>query len=95
VEQQEHSLKNAYEKDGWQIKTFTDVQFDSTGNASVGFGVLAYPDDVVYVNEKPYDVTFVAKNRVRPNQSTSPVTEVVSMGRRNTFLKFTRRSLKT
>jgi hypothetical protein len=27
--------------------------------------------------------------------TTSPVTRVVSMGRRNTFLKFTRRSLKT
>jgi hypothetical protein len=26
---------------------------------------------------------------------TSPITAVVSIGRRNTFLKFTRRSLKT
>jgi hypothetical protein len=57
VGQQEYSLKKAYERDGWQIKIFTDVQFDSTGKATLDFGVLAYPDDVVYVNEKPYDVT--------------------------------------
>lgn len=61
VGQQEYSLKKAYEKDGKQVKTFTDVQVDSTGKATLDFGILAYPDDVVYINEKPYDVTIHRK----------------------------------
>ena len=62
VGQQEYLLKKANEKDGRQIKVFTDVQIDSTGKAVLDFGVLAYPDDVVYVNDKPYDVTLHLKD---------------------------------
>lgn len=54
--EQEELLSKLFAKDGWQIKTFTDVQIDSTGMASLDFSILAYPDDVVYVNDKPYDV---------------------------------------
>jgi hypothetical protein len=55
--EQENSLGKLYRKDGWQLKTFTDVQVDSKGEATLDFSILAYPDDVVYVNDKPYDVT--------------------------------------
>ena len=42
------------------------------------------------VNEFP---EFGAKDQ--PKLTHCPISRVVSMGRRNTFLKFTRRSLKT
>jgi hypothetical protein len=54
--EQEDSLSKLYGKAGWQLRTFTDVQVDSTGAATLDFSILAYPDDIVYVNDKPYDV---------------------------------------
>lgn len=59
--EQDLSLKKFFTKDGWQVKSFTDVQVDSKGKATLDFSILAYPDDVVYVNGKLYDVTFKGK----------------------------------
>jgi hypothetical protein len=59
--QQEYSLKKAYAREGWQVKTFNDIQVESTGKATLDFGILAYPDDIIYINDKPYDVTIHRK----------------------------------
>lgn len=59
--EQELSLKKFFTKDGWQVKSFTDMQVDAKGKATLDFSILAYPDDVVYVNGKRYDVTFKLK----------------------------------
>ena len=50
----ENSLKNAFARDGRQVKVFTDVDVSSVG-ATLDFGVLAYPDDVVYIGEQAFD----------------------------------------
>jgi hypothetical protein len=55
--EQEGSLEKFFKREGWQVKSFADVQVDSTGKATLDFSILAYPDDVVYINDKPYDVT--------------------------------------
>jgi hypothetical protein len=57
LRQQEESLKKSSQRADSQLKVFTDVQIDAEGKAILDFIVLAYPDDVVYVNDKPYDVT--------------------------------------
>ena len=58
VWQEERFLRESFAKDGRQVQVFSDVSVDSTGKATVSFAVLAYPDDMVYVNGAPYDGTF-------------------------------------
>jgi len=53
AEELEKSLKNAFLRDGRQVKVFTDVDVSSVG-AALDFGVLAYPDDVVYIGEQAF-----------------------------------------
>lgn len=55
--QQAESLKRAFEKPGQQLKVFVDVGINPKGEATLDFSLLAYPDDVIYVDGKPYDVT--------------------------------------
>jgi hypothetical protein len=59
--EQERRLKNLFTRDDWQVKSFVDVDVDSKGKATLDFSILAYPDDVVYINDKPYDVTLKRK----------------------------------
>jgi hypothetical protein len=54
---QAESLKNAYEKADRQLKVFVDVGVTPKGEATLDFSLLAYPDDIVYVGDKAYDVT--------------------------------------
>jgi hypothetical protein len=62
VGEQERSLRRFFSRDGRQAESFTDVQVGSDGKATLDFGILTYPDNVVYVNDKPYDVTFKRKD---------------------------------
>jgi hypothetical protein len=54
---QAESLKSAYEKADRQLKVFVDVGVTPKGEATLDFSLLAYPDDIVYVGGKAYDVT--------------------------------------
>jgi hypothetical protein len=45
-------------KDGRQVRVFTDVEITAVGTANLEFGVLAYPDDLVYVNGVKFDGSF-------------------------------------
>ncbi|MBS1841159.1 MAG: hypothetical protein JST77_09950 [Acidobacteria bacterium] len=54
---QEDLLNKAYVRDDRQVKTFTDVEVDADGKATLVFSILAYPDDLVYVNDQLFDVT--------------------------------------
>jgi len=54
---QAESLKNAYEKADRHLKVFVDVGVTPKGEATLDFSLLAYPDDIVYVGDKAYDVT--------------------------------------
>jgi hypothetical protein len=53
----ERILEKSFAKDGRQVQVFSDVQVSAKGEASLNFGVLAYPDDFVYVNGSPFDST--------------------------------------
>jgi hypothetical protein len=55
--QQAASLKNAFEKADRQLKLFVDVGITPKGEATLDFSLVAYPDDIVYVGGKAYDVT--------------------------------------
>jgi hypothetical protein len=55
--QQAKSLKKAYERADRQLKLFVDVGITPKGEATMDFSLVAYPDDIVYVGGKPYDVT--------------------------------------
>jgi hypothetical protein len=55
--EQEDALKVFFTKTGWQINSFADVQVDSGGEAMLDFSILAFPDNIVYVNDRVYDVT--------------------------------------
>ena len=57
LNEQAASLKKAYEQADRQLKLFTDVGITPKGEATLEFSLVAYPDDVVYVGGKPYDVT--------------------------------------
>ena len=56
-DEQAASLKNAYEKADRQLKLFTDVGITPKGEATLDFSLVAYPDDIVYIGGKAYDVT--------------------------------------
>jgi hypothetical protein len=51
-------LKKTFMKDGRQIRVFTDVEVTDVGTANLEFSVLAYPDDVVYVNGVRFNGSF-------------------------------------
>jgi hypothetical protein len=51
-------LKRTFMKDGRQVRVFTDVEVTTAGTANLQFGVLAYPDDVVYVNGVKFNGSF-------------------------------------
>lgn len=55
--QQAQSLKHAFEKPDQQLKVFVDFGVTPKGEARLDFSLLAYPDDVVDIDGKPYDVT--------------------------------------
>lgn len=55
--QQAESLKHAFEKPDQQLKVFVDVGITPKGEATLDFSLLAYPDDLVDVDGKSYDVT--------------------------------------
>lgn len=50
-------LEKSFAKRGRQVKVFADVQVTATGEARLDFSILAYPDDIVYINGVPFDVT--------------------------------------
>lgn len=50
-------LEKTFAKGGRQVKVFADVQVTAAGEARLDFSILAYPDDVVYINGVPFDVT--------------------------------------
>jgi hypothetical protein len=54
---QAESLKHAFEKPDQQLKVFVDFGITSKGEATLDFSLLAYPDDVVHIDGKSYDVT--------------------------------------
>ena len=53
-----HLLKKAYMKEGRQVRVFNDVEITPDGKADLQFSVLAYPDDVVYINGVKFDGSF-------------------------------------
>jgi hypothetical protein len=55
--QQAESLKHAFEKPDQQLKVFVDFGITPKGEATLDFSLLAYPDDVVDIDGKSYDVT--------------------------------------
>lgn len=55
--EQAATLKNAFEKADRQLKLFTDVGITPKGEATLDFCLVAYPDDIVYLGGKAYDVT--------------------------------------
>ena len=55
--QQAESLKHAFEKPDQQLKVFVDFGITPNGEATLDFSLLAYPDDVVHIDGKSYDVT--------------------------------------
>ena len=58
----ERVLRKAFERSDRQVKVFTDVRINSAGKADLEFGVLAYPDDLVYVNGAKFDGSFRKEN---------------------------------
>lgn len=54
-------LIKAFSKDGRQVRVFTDVEITPAGEAKLEFAILAYPDDVVYVNGAKFDGSFPGK----------------------------------
>jgi hypothetical protein len=57
LNEQAASLKKAYEQADRQLKLFTDVGITPQGEATLDFSLVAYPDDIVYIGGKAYDVT--------------------------------------
>jgi hypothetical protein len=57
LNEQARSLKKAYEQADRQLKLFTDVGITPQGEAILDFSLVAYPDDIVYIGGKAYDVT--------------------------------------
>jgi hypothetical protein len=57
-------LIKAFSKDGRQVRVFTDVEITPAGEAKLEFAVLAYPDDVVYVNGVKFDGSFRDKTNM-------------------------------
>ena len=57
LNEQAASLKKAYEQEDRQLKLFTNVGISTKGEATLDFSLVAYPDDIVYVGGKAYDVT--------------------------------------
>jgi hypothetical protein len=51
------SLEKWFAKEGRQVKVFADIQMTPRGETTFEFSVLAYPDDVVYVNSNLFDVS--------------------------------------
>lgn len=51
-------LKKAFMKDDRQVKVFTDVEIGPNGQAKLEFGILAYPNDAVYVNGVKFNGSF-------------------------------------
>jgi hypothetical protein len=50
-------LEKSFSKSGRRVKVFADVEMTVSGEAKLEFSVLAYPDDIVYINGTPFDVT--------------------------------------
>jgi len=55
-------LKRTFEKSDRQVEVFTDVEVNAVGEADLEFSVLAYPDDLVYVNGAKFDGSFHNEN---------------------------------
>src|SRR5262249_5852272 len=51
-------LKQMFIKDGRQVRVFTDVEITPDGKANLEFGILAYPNDLVYVNGVKFNGSF-------------------------------------
>jgi hypothetical protein len=51
-------LKETFMMKGRQIRVFTDVEITAGDSAILQFGVLAYPDDEVYINGARFDGSF-------------------------------------
>lgn len=51
------SLRKWFTKPGRQVDVFVDVLVDAAPSAVLDFGVLAYPDDVVYIDGTRFDGT--------------------------------------
>jgi hypothetical protein len=54
-------LKKTFMKDGRQVRVFTDVEVRTDGTANLEFSVLAFPDDLVYVNGVEFNGSFPDK----------------------------------
>ena len=59
--EQEASLQKIYEKSDSRLQVSSDIRITPTSEAILDFSLLAYPDDIVYVNGKPYDVNLKEK----------------------------------
>jgi hypothetical protein len=55
------SLAKWFAKEGRRVKAYSDVQFNNKGEAALEFSVLGYPDDMVYINGKRFDVAPAAE----------------------------------
>ena len=51
-------LKKAFMKDDRTVRVFTDVEISSEGKAKLEFGILAYPNGLVYVNGVKFNGSF-------------------------------------
>jgi hypothetical protein len=57
-------LKKTFMKEGRQVRVFTDVEVTNEGTANLEFSVLAFPDDLVYVNGVKFNGSFPDKANV-------------------------------
>ena len=58
----EKLLQESFAKDGRQVRVFSDVEVSPTGDATLTFSILAYPDDAIHVNDVQYDGSFHGKH---------------------------------
>jgi hypothetical protein len=60
-------LKKAFMQQGRQVRVFTDVEITAAGKANLDFGVLAYPDDLVYIDGAKFDGSFPDQSDLNPD----------------------------
>jgi len=60
-------LKKAFMQEGRQVRVFTDVEITAAGKANLEFGVLAYPDDLVYIDGAKFDGSLPDQSDLNPD----------------------------
>ena len=48
-------LENSFSTDGRRVTSYSDIQITTAGEAELNYSILAYPDDVVYIDGMRFD----------------------------------------